>query len=324
MDGASPGGESFAVDQPGAPGVRLHVRVRRPSQGRPRGVALFVHGATIASGLFDIARPGASWLAEHAMRGHAAYALDLRGYGRSRGLGAMDMPAAANKPQVRADDAVADIAAVADEICKREGVVRLDIVGGSWGSITAAMFAIAHAERVAKLVLSAPIYARENRPWLDLIGDPRFVPAWRLCDVAATRARWDGEIESAGGHPFAWRDPEVFDALMADALAADPTSGTRDPPSFRVPNGTFLDLHEAFSGRPLYDPARIACPTLLVRGAADLTATAADARALLARLGSPAKTLVEIDGGAHFLCAERRAPALFGAVAQFLDGSGAM
>jgi pimeloyl-ACP methyl ester carboxylesterase len=321
MDGTGAARESFFVDQPASPGLRLHVRARRPARGRARGVTLFVHGATIASGLFDIARPGASWLDDRARRGHAAYALDVRGYGRSTGLAEMEAPATVHAPVARATDAAADIAAVVEAVCARENVERVDLVGGSWGSITSALYAIARPDRVAKLALTAPIFAALNRPWLDLIGDPTKLPAWRAVDVAGTRARWDAEILAAGAVPEAWRDEDTFEALMADSLTADPTANLRDPPSFRAPNGTLLDLYEAFSGRPLYAPARILCPTLLVRGLADLTSTGADARALLARLGSARKSLIEIGGGAHFLCAERRAPELFEAVARFLDAS---
>lgn len=313
MDGGAPASEFHLV--PGEGALRLFVRLRRPA--RPRRAALFVHGATLASSLFDVARQGASWLAYAAARGIAAYALDIRGYGRSTGVAAMDAPAPDNEPVATGDEAARDIALIVDWIRAREGVERVALIGGSWGSITAARHAIARPETVERLVLSAPIFAETNRPWLDLIGDPAKLPAWRLSSVADNRRRWDSEIVAAGATPDDWRDPAVFDALMADCLAADPLAATRTPPAFRVPNGTLVDLHAAFSGRPVYAPERIEGPTLLIRGAADPTSTATDARALLARLKRG--RLVEIADAAHFLCAERRAPLLFEAVQRFLD-----
>ena len=72
------------------------------------------------------------------------------------------------------------------------------------------------------------------------------------------------------------------------------------------------------NGRPLYDPAPIRCPTLLIRGGADPTATRADALGLFDRLGATDRHYVEIAGGAHFVSAERRAPQAFAAVRAFL------
>ncbi|MEO0363280.1 MAG: alpha/beta hydrolase, partial [Pseudomonadota bacterium] len=63
-------------------GLRLHLRAHEDDP--ERAPALFVHGATYASRLYDIPHPGASWLRATADAGFAAYALDIRGYGLSR------------------------------------------------------------------------------------------------------------------------------------------------------------------------------------------------------------------------------------------------
>ncbi|MEM1315690.1 MAG: alpha/beta hydrolase, partial [Pseudomonadota bacterium] len=76
---------------------------------------------------------------------------------------------------------------------------------------------------------------------------------------------------------------------------------------------------EAFNGRPVYDPAAIRSPTLLIRGGADPTSTRTDALTLLDRLGASDRQYVEIAGGAHFVSAETRAPQVFSAVNAFLQ-----
>jgi len=158
--------------------------------------------------------------------------------------------------------------------------------------------------------------------WLKLLTDPnrssRLNPEFgttRLVTEAATRARWDAEMPPGSQ----WRDEAVFQALMQSSLADDPASGTHDPPAFRAPKGTFVDLWEAFNSRPLYDPAATRFPTLLIRGGADPTATRSDTLALLDRLGAADRHYVEIANGTHFVSAERRAPQVFATVNTFLD-----
>lgn len=296
--------------------LQLHVRAYA---GEPsRQPVLFVHGATYASRLFDIPHPGASWLKATADAGFAAYAMDVRGYGKSRLRSAASM----EKPFARATDAVGDIQDVWSWIGDRHNGRRIALIGGSWGSITTAMFARKMgADLLSALVLYAPIFAARNEGWLKFLSDPtkpgRFSPefvATRLVSEAQTRRRWDAEIPGGAG----WRDEAVFQALIQSSLADDPNAFTRDPPSFEAPNGTLLDLWEAFNGRPLYDPGDITCPVLLVRGGADPTSTRLDALALLDQLGSEKKHYVEIANGAHFISAERRAHEVFSVTTAFL------
>ncbi|MEM8754210.1 MAG: alpha/beta fold hydrolase, partial [Pseudomonadota bacterium] len=283
-----------------------------------RAPALFVHGATYASRLYDIPHPGASWLRATADAGFAAYALDIRGYGLSRST-EMERAAA---PYGRATEAIRDIDDAVAWIRARHGVEAVRLVGGSWGSITTALYASTiGADRVDRLVLYAPIFAEVNEGWRSILCDPedasRVNPCFgaaRTVTEAASRARWDAEIPDGAE----WRDEAVFQALVRSSLTDDPRSASHDPPAFRAPNGAFADLWEAFNGRPLYDPRAVARPTLLIRGGADPTSTRTDALALLDRLGASEKQYVEIAEGAHFVSAEKRAPMVFDAVTSFL------
>lgn len=297
----------------------LNLHVRAHGDDPIRQPVLFVHGATLASRLFDIPHPGASWLKATADAGFAAYAMDVRGYGKSR-------PAASpnrGKPFAQATDAVQDIRDVWDWIRKRHEGRKVSVVGGSWGSITTALFAREiGSDRLPALVLYAPIFAARNQDWLNFLADPdtpdRFNARFgetRHVSEADTRQRWDNEIPDGAE----WRDEAVFQALIQSSLADDPNSFKRDPPCFEAPNGTLLDLWEAFNGRPLYDPNDIRCPVFLVRGGADPTSTRSDALALFDKLGSERKHYLEIANGAHFVSAERQAHEVFSATAAFLS-----
>ncbi len=299
------------------PGLELHLRARSDSPSR--APVLFVHGATYASRLYDIPHPGASWMNATAEAGFAAYGLDIRGYGKSRSV-AMET---ATEPYARATDAIRDIDDAVSWICARHRVASVHLVGGSWGSITTALFvATLGASRVEKLVLYAPIFAEVNDSWRGVLADPadpaRFNPTFgptRLVTEAATRERWDAEIPDGAD----WRDEKVFQALVRSSFADDAQSMTLEPPAFRAPNGTFVDLWEAFDARPLYDPAKVRCPTLLIRGGADPTSTRSDALRLFDRLGAEDKEYAEIAHGAHFVSAERRAPCVFSITTAFLQ-----
>lgn len=311
------------VPQPDEDGLTLHLRERRRADtdtGQAEGAVLFVHGATLASVLWDVRLPGMSFLDAAASADMAAYSVDIRGYGRSQSHTMRTQ----TEPYARASDAIRDIDLAIDVIREREGVDRVNLVGGSWGSITSGLYAATIGQsKLDRLVLYAPIFSDTNADWLGMIADPddpnrpnpRLGPCRRVTE-AQLRARWDAEI------PFEdkelWRPEAAFRALVDDSLDADPTSTDTEPPSFRAPNGTLLDLFEAFNHRPLYTPEAIEIPTLLIRGAADPTSSRADATGLFDRLSCPLKRYVEIGNGAHFVSAEVNGWQVFAEVTGFL------
>ncbi len=298
------------LPQPDEPGLYIHVRECRPAGlEKPIGAILFVHGATFASAIWDIGMPGMSFLERAAQLGMTSYALDVRGYAGSPSRAMAE----ADAPYARAQQAVRDIDLVVDFIRSREGCERILLVGGSWGSITGGSYAAGAGKRkLSGLVLHAPIFAEPNPGWLDLIADPadrkRANPAlgaFRLVTEAEASIRWDAEIPEGSTEQF--RDEAVLGAIMQDEIAAGLRPGADMPSALKVPNGALLDLFEAYSRRPLYEPADIAMPTLLLRGSRDTTSTRSDALALFDRLGTRVKRYVEISHGTHFIGAERQA-----------------
>jgi len=312
---------SHFIESTGEAGLRLHIRSRSDDLALPP--VLFVHGATYASRLFDIPSPGASWLEAARAAGFAAYAVDIRGYGLSHSVAMENTDA----PYARATDAIRDIDDAVNWIRKRHGTSRISVIGGSWGSITTGLYASTiGAKKLRKLILYAPIYAEPNKGWHGLLCNPE-VPAEvnpdlgasRLITESDTRARWDSEIPTGAD----WRNEAVFQALVQSSMADDPQAIRHDPPAFRAPNGTLLDLWSAFNGKPLYDPAAIACPVMLIRGTADPTSTRSDAMTLFDALETAVdRRYVEIANGAHFISAECRAPSVFSAANGFLAEAG--
>jgi pimeloyl-ACP methyl ester carboxylesterase len=283
---------------------------------------LLVHGATFGSALFDLPLAGYSLMQELARGGRLVYAVDVRGYGASNGNSEMNSPPAAHPPFSRARQAIEDIGVAVSEIRRRQSVHAIDLIGFSWGTITAGWYASAYVAEIRRLVLYAPLFAEKNTMWLDRIGDPAdrsklagHFGAYRLITMADVIARWDSDV---AGDPQDVREDGVVEALFEAAARLDALAGSRQPPAFRCPNGAFADLIEVFNGRPLYDPGTIEAPVLLVRGERDTTSTASDMRRLEAAIGSAEKSCLEIPGGSHFLCIEKNHMNLYRAITAYL------
>src|SRR5882672_4486535 len=251
--------------------LRLHAVV--PEKRTPRA-ALLLHGATLSGFIFDLPVSGASFQERLAATGFASYALDARGYGGSTRPQPGEAGCAADQPFGRAAEVVDDLADAVRYLREERGHSEVALIGFSWGSVCAGLYASWFADELDRLILCAPIHAWRNDRWLHGLRDPvdrmrlnRTFGAYRWTTAEGLRARWDSDMPRSVGP--AWREPAVLDAVLANALAGDPQSSTRSPPAFRAPNGSFADLFEAFSGRAVFDASRIRAPTLLLRGAAD-------------------------------------------------------
>ncbi|HEV2786419.1 MAG TPA: alpha/beta fold hydrolase [Solirubrobacteraceae bacterium] len=251
---------------------------------------LFVHGL------------GGSWqnwlenLPELA-RDHRVIALDLPGFGAS------EMPAGAIS--------VAGYARTLDAVCTALSIKAASVVGNSMGGFVAAELAIAHPQRVRRLVLvsAAGLHIAELR--LDRALDrvrraerafargARFVAARPQVFARRTRLR---RIVLAGvvAHPDLLPGP-----LVAEQVAGAGRAG-------------FMPALRSMASYPLRDRlARIACPTLIVWGERDRVVPVRDA-ATFERLIPEARKIVYPDTG-HVPMLER--PARFNAdLRAFLAG----
>ena len=299
----------------------LYLRSYKPL-GTTRGVLLFVHGATVASDLFDIQVPGYSLMAACAAAGWWSFACDLTGYGKSRRPDAMQLTPLSCPVICTGDQAVKDLSDIVAHLRLLTGCDQIVLAGGSWGSITAARYAASHSKSIEKLVLLAPLFACINPSWLRMLADPeqpdRLNPAlggYRYVREQDLLSRWDSEIPP--GHTAQRRDAKVLAAMVRAAIQADSECPVRG--AFRVPNGTLHDLFEAFSGRALYSPEKLRMPCLLVRGSDDQTSTAQDADSLLRRLATTNKEKITLPDAGHFMQAERCAAELQNLICDYLN-----
>lgn len=302
--------------------IELFVRHAAPTRDTEQHRAvLFVHGASYPSTTF--ATPvagGPSWMDRMAARGYDAYAMDVRGYGRSTRPAVMQAPAADNPPFARARDVVSDIDDVINQIRRDSDVGTVDLVGWSWGTVTTGLYATQHGDKLNRLVLYAPVYSTTNTAWTnklaapddtDTLGD---IGAYRTITREAADQRWAEQITADA--PGAWRDPAVFKAWFDDMLTAEPD---KDATMIKAPNGVLVDIWQIFHEDPVYDAAAIDVPTLVIRGDADPTSSNTDALGLFHALGTDTKRYVIIGDATHFAALEKNAPQLFAETALFLE-----
>jgi pimeloyl-ACP methyl ester carboxylesterase len=255
--------------------VRLFLWEKRAA--KPRGTVLFVHGSSMASQpTFDLqvpGRPHSSAMDYFVEQGFDTWCLDMEGYGRSD-----------KKRDINCDIAngADDLAAASDYIMKTRGTKQFLVYGISSGALRAALFAQNHPDRVARLALDAFVWTGKGSPTLE--ERTRRLPEFRAknrrpIDRAFVRSIFNRD------HPGCAED-KVVEAFADHILKLDDS----------VPTGTYVDM---CSKLPVVDPAKIAAPTLIMRGQFDGIAGVDDLMAFFQRLPNPDKQFTVMAGISH-------------------------
>jgi pimeloyl-ACP methyl ester carboxylesterase len=243
--------------------------------GKP--AILFVHGSSMASQpTFDLTvpgRPDSSVMDWFAQRGFVCWSVDMEGYGRSD-----------KTRDIYCDIAngADDLAAATDYIAKKRGARSFLTYGISSGALRAALFAQRHPERVSRLALDAFVWTGEGAPTLEQRRK-------KLPEFLASKRR---PIDRKFVYSIFERDhPDTADRRTIDAFA-DAILALDDS----IPNGTYIDM---CSKLPVVDPAKIAMPTLILRGQYDGIAAFDDLVDFFKRLPHPDKQFSVMAGISH-------------------------
>jgi len=272
-------------------------RLGEPRAGEPpRPVLFLVHGSSIsARPSFDLTVPGAgeySLMTVFARAGFDVWTMDHEGYGRS------------SRTESNSDirSGVADLEAGTAVVARETGQPRGHVYGTSSGALRAGAFAMAHPDRVDRLVLAAFTWTGKGSP--TLARRSRDVEFYR---THSRRPRDRDMIRSI----FTRDRPGTADPAVAEALA-DAELAFGDT----IPTGTYLDMSVNL---PLVDPARVLAPVLLVRGEHDGIATEEDLLAFYRRLPNADRQFVVLAGAAHSLGLDRNRQRLWHVVRAFLE-----
>jgi pimeloyl-ACP methyl ester carboxylesterase len=306
--------ETIRIEGP-LKGMKLGLRhARRANESAGAEVVLILPGAAVpVSGNQDYPFvPGRSMMTALAERGLDVWGLDYYGFGESDKYPEMDKPAQQHAALGNAEEC-ADMVDSAVAFLKRERRVdRVMLLGDSGGTLVAGVFAARRPESVSRLVLFGPVTPFTRGPSL---GEK--LPAYSLftpLDLWSLFTRWS----EAAGTPNVL-DPNAYQAWAETYLRSDPTSGSRTPPSVRVPNGRQADLAAVAAGRFSYNPDDIRAPTLIVMGEWDEISTFQGAQWLLHSLRQAAvRRLVVIGHGSHTIQFEIEREQLYRVMADFL------
>lgn len=295
----------------------LRVALHRVHHAKsPRGTVLILHGSTIPTLLSaGYGLEGGSWMDDLAARGFDVWGLDFLGYGQSDRYPQM-VSGDPNAPPLESAAEGADEVLQAMAFIRTKTDAPLSIVAHSWGTLVAGIVASRPEAAVRRVVLYGA-----------LVPPAAPDPSAQMPDKPFTDVSVDYQWAGFGGGVPAGReraiDRATFDRWAAAYLASDPSSGSRTPPSVRVPAGPDADYARVLRGGWFpYDPAAIRIPVLLARGTWDVVINGADADRFMAALtASPKKRTVSIADGTHRLHWERNRRQLYDEVALFLAES---
>ena len=301
-------------DQPG-----LLLFVREAVSARAEGVPVIaLHGARVpAVASFDLSVPGYSLIESLAIAGHRTFAFEPRGYGRSTRPAAMEDGASLD-PVVRSNEVVRDIGSVVDFVLEHTGFNSVALLGWATGWHWCGYFSSLYPDAVSHLIVYNSLYGRcDAHPFLghgSPAEDPErpgrfnssvFGGAYRLNTAASLLESWDNSIPQ--DDKSAWRDPAVTEAYLNAAIASDDTAATREPPSFRSPNGAMEDSFYLAIGHQMWDASLITGKVLIIRGALDdFWSRPQDAENLAADLIHAASVeVVKLNQATHYVHLDR-------------------
>jgi len=216
------------------PGAEGRLSVRSKGIGSTPRIVVMVQGSNLSGQTgydFQFA-PDNSYSMMDALlaEGIGSVTFSLRGYGKS------DPP---SKPlAVRTPEAVEDLAAVMNWLLA-QGHAQIDLLGWSWGCRIIGHYAVAHPERVRRLVFMGPAFG----------GGALITPGPTEAEAWWTNTREDYEKRLTTD----LMDPVARDAFIDQLLAYDP----------KAPNGIRA---ENAVGSQRVDASGIRAPTLMLYG----------------------------------------------------------
>lgn len=295
--------------------LALHHTFRKSSAGRLTGkVVVFAEGSavpTAGNAAFKI--DGISWMDRLALKGFDVWSLDYLGYGESSRYRDSDL---ATFPG-RAADCATQLAYAVKLILAKRRIEKLSIIGDSFGSLVAGVYASRSPEAVDKLILFAPI-----TPVAQATADEPRAPASQF-HLVTPEDLWQLYATWLPRGDYVGVDRDFFlKAWGSKYLGTDAASRRRTPPSVMIPAGPDLDTVDIQRGRFPYDPALIKASTLIIFGEWDSVATEEGGRRLFDLLsGTRDKRRIVIGRATHVLQLESSRHVLYREVETFLRGN---
>ena len=257
-------------------GIELHLDRMTVKDSSPKRNILLTHGVTYSSHEFDVNYKDYSLVRRLAREGYAVWRLDIAGFGQSGIVSDGFLP--------DSDYAAEDIHAAVQKIVEESGQDKIDLLGWSWGTVTASRFVIKYPENIGKFVMYAPILSGLGE--FDVTDDFHH-NTWE-------HAADDFQRDADGSFDLTITEPEMIEMYCSSCWHYDGEYS---------PNGGRKDICVAKSEK-LIDLTRISVPTLVICGSNDPYLNFDLVNASLDSL--PEGSALEIiEGGAHVIMYEK-------------------
>lgn len=242
-------------------GMKLYYQAWRPP-GEPRTVVAIVHGIGEHSGRFK------NIVDYLVARGHAVYALDLRGHGRSSGQRGHLMSWAEYREDVRA---------FVERISTREAGRPLFIYGHSMGGLIVLDYVLRHPEGLSGTIISGPPFESVG------VATPLLVTSARILSRVWPTFTLDVPLEAAALS----RNAASVSHYLEDPLVHRKCSARWAVEA--IDANVWVKAHAA----------DLRLPLLMLHGEADRINTAAGTRRFFDSVTYPDKELYLVPGGYH-------------------------
>ena len=258
-------------------GINVGVReVTAEPLEAPAGTPLVLLHGTRIPGIseYDLPVPNGSLAADLARAGHRCFVLDARGFGRSDRPQAMSRPPEESAPLSRCMEIVRDVDAAVEALREATGVEKVALMGWGVGSTIMLMHAAMWPEKISHLILYNALYGGgsdhpryKNHPLEDPARPGHFNAAhyggYSYNSPQMLVDKWDQSIPI--DNKDEWRDPAVAEAFVQALIDGDPTSASRQPPSYRSPNGMLEDSYYMGRGQKLVHASQVYAKVLIIR-----------------------------------------------------------
>jgi alpha-beta hydrolase superfamily lysophospholipase len=272
-------------------------RIGMPQDGQANLPVLFLaHGSSVSSRpSFDLSVPGHgeySLMNVFAEYGFDVWTMDFEGYGKSsRTNGNSDIATG-----------VLDLNAAAEVLSRETGQQSFHLYGESSGALKAGAFAMAHPERVLRLVLLSFTWTGQG---------------------SSTLAKRAESVEFFRSHNRRPRDREMIRSIFtrdkpgtSDPAVAEAMADAELPFGDSVPTGTYLDMTTKL---PLVDPLKVQSPVLIARGEYDGIASEEDLLNFFRRLPVPDRQFAVLPGASHSVALGINREQFWHVMSSFLD-----
>ena len=227
----------------------------------------------------------------------------------------MSRPPEESRPLARGLEITRDVDAAVDALRSATSSSKVALMGWGVGATILVMYAALWPEKVSHIVLYNAIYG----------GGTEF-PRYREIPLEDPQKPGSFNVRRYGGYAYnkldmlldkwdqsipvedkdAWRDPHVAAAFIQALIDGDPTSTTRDPVTFRSPNGMLEDSFYIGRGEKLVHASQVLCKVMILRPALDYFSRPEDVAALAADLTNAEDVVVwQPENTTHYLILDR-------------------